>query len=160
MPPACISALFCNRTDVGCELRPVSQDLFLAVGMFVPAPDWCGLGTARDARAMPDPSSPDDDERKAKRNAYMRVWRKANVDKIKDQNAAYHAANREKRNAQTRAYHAANAERFNALNAAYRAANAEKLRAQAAAYRAANREKIRAQAAARRAAAKLRQQGE
>jgi hypothetical protein len=26
------------------QLRPVSQDLKLAVGMFVPALDWCGLG--------------------------------------------------------------------------------------------------------------------
>jgi hypothetical protein len=28
---------------------PVSQALFLAVGMLVPAPDWCGLGTAKES---------------------------------------------------------------------------------------------------------------
>jgi hypothetical protein len=80
----------------------------------------------------PRSTAPDtaDDERKAKRAAYVRAWRAANADKIKAQRAAD------------------------------RAANPETVKATNAAYYAANREKIDAKRAARRAAAKLRQQGQ
>jgi len=57
---------------------------------------------------MPDPSSPDtadDDERKAKRSAYVRAWRAANAEKLKAQQAAYHAAKAEKLRARKAAYY-------------------------------------------------------
>ncbi len=133
------------RSPVSPKSGPFRKTRFLPWGCSCPRPTGTALARPRNTRAMPDPSNPDDDERKAKRNAYARAWRAANADKVKANNAAYRAANLEK---------------IKAKDAAHRAANAEKRRAENAAYRAANREKLRAQAAARRAAAKLRQQGE
>jgi hypothetical protein len=74
----------------------------------------------------PRSTAPDtaDDERKAKRAAYVRAWRKANAEKVKAQRAAYGAAN---------------AEMIKANGAAYLAAHREELKAKAVAYRAARK---------------------
>ena len=39
--------LICEKLSIP-HLRPVSQDLFLAVGMLVPVSDRCGLGAAKE----------------------------------------------------------------------------------------------------------------
>jgi hypothetical protein len=43
------------------QLRPVSQDLILAVGMFVPAPDQLASAQPRNTRAMPTDQRRQDD---------------------------------------------------------------------------------------------------
>jgi hypothetical protein len=116
------------------QLRPVSQALFLAVGMFVPATNRRGLG----AKPRREPVSDEDAER-------QRVERKA-------RRRAYYLANREKVLARVKAYRAANREKGLARNAAYREANKEQEKARHKAYYAANREKRLASAAAYRAA--------
>ena len=68
---------------------------------------------------------------RAKRTAYMRIWRKANPEKVRaagrayriahrKELAAYEAAHRETRNARDRVYYAANRERVLAYNRTYR----------------------------------------
>jgi hypothetical protein len=117
------------------QLRPVSQALFLAVGMFVPATDRRGLGVK--PRREPMSNDEDAERRRAERKAKRR---------------AHYPANREQELARAKAYRAANREKIRASQAAYREANREKLKADQKAYYAANREKRRAQMVAYRAA--------
>jgi hypothetical protein len=79
--------------------------------MLVPAPDRHGLGQTKERTAMPDPSSPDNDddnEHKAKRSATKKAgdarYRAAHADKIKAHRRAYYLANREALLAKQRAY--------------------------------------------------------
>jgi hypothetical protein len=118
------------------QLRPVSQDLFLAVGMLVPATDRRGLGAAKER----SPVCNEDAERlRAERKAKRRAHYLANREKELARGKAYKAANREKTLASAAAYREANKEKLKAANKAYRVANPEKRRAYMAAYQAARR---------------------
>jgi hypothetical protein len=97
-----------------------------------------------------------DDAKKAKAARY-KVWREANLDKLKGRDAAYYAANAAKLLAQKAAWRAANPDKLKAWRAAYRAANPDKVEAKRAATYAANREKELARAKAYRAANRARQ---
>jgi hypothetical protein len=108
------------------QLRPVSQALFLAVGMLVPATDRRGLGAAKERRPVSNEETPSDEptiganrEQELARN---KAYRAANLEKIRTTQTAYREANREKLKADQQAYYAANREKRRAQMVAYRAA--------------------------------------
>jgi len=89
------------------------------------------------------------EERRERKNAYMRVYREAS----KEQLAAYREANREKLNAYNKEYYQANKEKLaeyreanKERKAAYRAATKEQRAAYMKSYNQANREKLNAYA--------------
>ena len=101
------------------HLRPVSQDLILAVGMLVPETDRRGLGTAKERRPV---SNEDAERRRAERKAKRRAHYLANREKILGYQAAYREVNRERLKADHQAYYDANRERLLAAAAVRRAA--------------------------------------
>jgi hypothetical protein len=104
-----------------------------------------------------NPSTPDEEERKAKQRARVKAWQEANKEKIAAQHKAryeakkeeitakhkiYRDAKKEQGHARQKAYYAANKEKCAAANKAWRDANKEKYDAAKNAYREANKERL------------------
>ena len=133
--PAVPGKLICEKSSFP-YIVPASQAIFLAVGMFVPATDRRGLGSAKER----DPVSNEDAERlRADRNAKRRAYYLANREQDLARNKAYKAANREKLRAYSAARWEATKEQQKARFKAYYAANREKRLTYMVAYRAALR---------------------
>jgi hypothetical protein len=86
-----------------------------------------------------------DQEKREKKKAYDREYRKANREKRRACDREYRKANRERRNAQNREYRKANRERILAQKREYRKANRERIIAQKKEHYKANRKRIRTQ---------------
>ena len=76
-----------------------------------------------------------------KEKAQQKIYRAANVDKIKAYDKAYYEANRDKYKAQQKIYRAANVDKKKAQQKIYRAANVDKIKAQTKAYKISIRDK-------------------
>jgi len=112
--------------------------------------------TSSEFQLTPRPISREE-ERKAKRAAYIKAWQEANKEKIAVQHKAryeakketiaakhkdYYEANKQEHCAQKKIYYEANKEKCAAANKAWREANKEKHEATKKAYREANKEKL------------------
>jgi hypothetical protein len=84
-----------------------------------------------------------DQEKKEKRNAYQKAWRKANLEKAKASEKAWRDANREKETTRAKAWRNNNREKVNDSVKKWKKANLEKVKALEKSWRDANPESLR-----------------
>jgi len=86
-----------------------------------------------------------EEERKAKKTAYMKAYYEANKEKIATQQKAYYEDNRGEKVAKQKAYYEANKEKIADKAKAYRGSNKDKVASENKAYREANKGKVATQ---------------